>query len=149
MVKGQFGSGRLAAVLAAFLCVVSFDSHARNVRSVVINQTGMVQGTKDGEDPMLIRECGRFKPTPAQVRAYFSKAYPVPGFVLNHDRYSPCYATGTVEFADGFGGEWILYSSGSAGLEWAGGGGVYLLYKRNKWHDPFACTYGLGDEPGC
>lgn len=105
-------------------------------------------------DPGMTHSCKIFRPTVAQVKRYFSKAYPVEGYVQNIDRYSPCYATGTVVFADiSTGrvdmGKFQLRSSGTATIWWNRGGSVNLLYKDNQWGDPLACGYGLSDELEC
>ncbi|MFH5255488.1 hypothetical protein ACGTRS_30080, partial [Burkholderia semiarida] len=67
----------------------------------------------------------------------------------SHERYSSCYAAGTLKFDDGSSGKWDLSSSGVATFIFTRGDAVTLFYKNNKWYDPFACTYGLGDVGEC
>jgi hypothetical protein len=56
---------------------------------------------------------------------------------------------GHVEFDDGFKAKWILKSSGISTLNWSLGGDVILLYKKNKWTDPYAGLYDDNyDEEG-
>lgn len=145
-------SSLLFVILAfVFLFGKSADVQSREVKSVVVGEVGKTLKTyikKEGDD-MLAGQCKSFKPTVEQIGLFFSKAYPIPGVISMHERDSPCYSAGSVVFEDGLSGEWILYSSGTAKLEWARGGSVDLLYKYNDWHDPFACTYGLGDEGEC
>ncbi len=119
---------------------------ARTVKNVTIDEKGLNLDTADSN---LDQGCKSFKPTTKQVRRYFTKAYPVDSYTITTARYSPCYATGTVIFSDNSSGRFQLSSGGSARLFWSRGGTVYLLYKHNQWHDPFSCTYGLGDEPEC
>jgi hypothetical protein len=84
-----------------------------------------------------------------QVRQYFNKAYPVPASLGAHDRYSPCYATGTIKFSDGNEGKWKIASGGTGTLFWNNGDAVTLFYRGYKWRDPFSCMYGLSSEPEC
>lgn len=113
-------------------------SQARGVTRVTIEETGMVRPESDRNDKKLLDACSVFVPTQAQVTRYFAHAVPVPSIVTSHDRYSPCASTGKLTFADGFSGTWILYSDGSARIDWQAGGFVYLLYQPNRWRDPFA-----------
>jgi len=136
----------IKAVVVAGLIVPSMPSLARSVVTVVIDEVGQ---NAEENDRNLTVGCKAFAPTVSQVRRYFLKAYPVESHVLTTERYSPCYATGTVEFSDHSSGRFQLYSGGTATLFWSRGGSVDLLYKQNRWHDPLACTYGLGDKPGC
>ncbi|SFB98384.1 hypothetical protein SAMN05216321_102382 [Cupriavidus sp. OV038] len=134
---------------AAFvlLCMTAALCSARDVRKVVIEEVG--QSLPDG-DPRTAELCKRFRPTVTQVKNFFSKIYPVQARKVLHDYYSPCYATGTVVFGDSSTGAWSLYSGGTATLVWTHGGDkVYVYYGKNKWYDPFACTYGLEDEGKC
>lgn len=113
-------------------------SHARGVTRVTIEETGIVRPESDRNDKTLLDACSVFVPTQAQVIRYFAHAVPVPSIVTSHDRYTPCASTGTLTFADGFSGTWILCSDGSARIDWQAGGFVYLLYQPNRWRDPFA-----------
>jgi len=133
-------------LLAAFVLVLPGPSEARTVKQVVVHETGK---NVDPNDEGMTESCKIFKPTVAQVKRYFTRAYPVESYVLTTERYSPCYATGFVKFSDNSFGKFQLHSSGTATLFWNRGDSVNLLYKHNKWRDPLACNYGLGDEPEC
>ena len=136
MVSLRTLSSKFATVLLIFLAY-SGTALAREIKSVKIDESGIVRPESDQKDQVLIDWCRAFRPTVPQVRRYFANAVPVPSVVTSHDRYSPCAAKGTVTFKDGFRADWILYSDGSARIDWEAGGHVYLLYKDNKWHDPF------------
>ncbi len=69
--------------------------------------------------------------------------------MVTTERYSPCYAVGTLAFSDGHFGTWTLYSSGTAILSFNRGDVVNLYFQKNRWRDPYACTYGLGDVGKC
>ncbi|WP_157645068.1 hypothetical protein [Burkholderia ubonensis] len=96
-----------------------------------------------------VNVCKKFQPTVGQVRNFFLKAYPVEGYMFSHERYSSCYAKGILKFDDGSSGTWELSSSGVATFIFTRGDVVTFYYKNNKWYDPFACTYGLGDVGDC
>ncbi|MDF0605764.1 hypothetical protein HZU77_008875 [Neisseriaceae bacterium TC5R-5] len=117
--------------------------HARSIDKITITEAGRMSTVES--DKRYEPTCKQFKPTLKQVRNYFTKAYTVPGKLMVHDRYAPCYATGSIKYSDGFQGKWRLYSSGTAWLEWLDGGKIYLLYKKNKWLDP---TAGMYDDDG-
>lgn len=122
-------------------------SHARTVSSLSIDAAGQVD--KSLQNEFAASACKKFRPTKAQVIRFFNRAYPVEAYVTTNDRYSPCYATGALRFSDGSFGQWVLYSSGTAMFTFNKGDVVYLLHKQNKWHDPNACTYGVGDTAQC
>jgi hypothetical protein len=91
--------------------------------------------------------CKGFRPTVPQIKRFFLRAYPVESYMITTERYSPCYAGGTITFSDNSQGDWWLYSGGTATIHWNGGDSVDLLYKRrNGWRDPFAGGYGLRDD---
>ncbi len=121
------------------LACLSQNVDARTIRALKIEKTGLDFG-KDLRNPPDM--CKTFKPTRAQVKRFFEKAYPIPDIVVTKDRYTPCHATGTIEFSDGFAGTWIVYSAGTAVLEFDFGGSTALFYKDRRWYDPTACTYG-------
>ena len=127
---------RSGMVLLIFL---AYDGTAlaREIKSVKIEKSGIIRPESDQTDEALLNWCKRFRPTLPQVRRYFANAVPVPSVVTSHDRYSACAAKGTITFKDGFRADWILYSDGSARIDWEAGGFVYLLYTDNKWYDPF------------
>ena len=117
------------------------ETSARNIKIVEIDSAGL----SDLDDVTVVNSCKLFKPTKKQVELFFSKAYPVDSRLSVHKFYSPCYAKGVIEYADGNKGRWVLKSSGIAGITWEGSGEVVLLYRNNKWNDPFFDTY---DENG-
>lgn len=142
---------RILVILTTALCMSSAIGGERTVTQVTVDKVGLNLQPKDQN---LTYGCKVFRPTIDQIKRYFSKAYPVEGYVLTTERYSPCYATGTVEFTDNNTGrvsmgKFQLRSSGTATLWWSRGDSVDLLYKDNQWNDPFACGYGLGDEGEC
>jgi hypothetical protein len=139
-------SSALKWVFMATFCMSHPMSQARTVQKIVIEKVGL---NRDTGDSNLTEGCKSFKPTLAQVKRYFSKAYPVEGYVVSTERYSPCYATGEITFNDNSSGRFRLDSGGTATLYWSRGDIVHLLYKRNGWSDPFECTYGLSSEPEC
>ncbi len=131
------------------VCSILFSMehvHARTINKIVISEVGKSANQKD---ETVVNLCKKFRPTLKQVRRYFTKAYPVESYISTTERYSDCYATGTIEFSDNSKGDWTISSSGTGGITWTRGDYVNLLYKHNKWYDPFACTYGLGDEGEC
>lgn len=56
-------------------------------------------------------------------------------------RYSPCFAISKITFSDDLDARWSLSSSGAATLYWNRGGETNLLYKNNKWLDPYKGMY--------
>ncbi|MBV8273344.1 MAG: hypothetical protein JO067_13830 [Cupriavidus sp.] len=125
----------LPVLLASYLLVQSSDAQARGVKSVTIEKIGASTKSSDRE------YCKPFRPSVEQIRDYFSHAYPVPGVYALKPRYSPCYATGRVQFDDGFDGKWIIYSGGTSYIDWSIGGQVTLFYKKRKWFDPYTDMY--------
>ncbi|MBO9649630.1 MAG: hypothetical protein J7605_14055 [Variovorax sp.] len=133
----------IAALIAATACN---DGHARTVTKLKIEAVGL---NRDPPERHSDEECKRFRPTLKQVKNYFNRAYPVEGYMVTTERYSPCYATGTLEFSDGHFGTWRLDSSGTSSFTFNRGDQVFLFYKHNQWFDPTACTYGMGDVGRC
>ncbi len=125
-----------ATILVGMFPIAAF---ALAVKIVKIENTGMNIEKGDRNPPGV---CKSFKPTTLQVKRFFNRAHPVPDQFVYKDRYTPCYAEGTIEFGDGNSGKWRIYSSGAATLEFDLGGAVSLFYKDRKWLDPTACTYG-------
>lgn len=145
----------IPAIVATALCSSIAMGQERIVTQVTVDEVGLnVESDEPGMSRALTRVCKVFRPTVDQIKRYFSKAYPVERHVLTTERYSPCYATGTVAFTDNktggvTTGKFRLYSSGTATLWWSQGSYVDLLHKGNQWSDPLACTYGLDDENEC
>ena len=134
-----------ACVIASCLFFFYTDASARTIKKISILESGVTNSS----DQRLKEECKEFKPTVKQIRRFFLKAYPVPRYFGSHDRYSPCYASGTVVFDDFGTVKWTITSGGVASLIWSEGDIVDLYYKNNGWFDPTACTYGLGDNGEC
>lgn len=131
----------LYAVLPLNVAVASHTA-LRTIEEIKINETGK----SDDKSINVIDGCRAFKITEEEVREYFSKSYPVPLNFNIHERYSPCYATGFIEFSDNTRGKWKISSSGGATLLWDTGDVVTLFYNDYKWTDPFAGTYTSEDE---
>jgi hypothetical protein len=132
---------RLLLITCLFL--ISHPIQAKKIQFIKIYESGK---SRDRSEALT---CKKFKPTIDQVRNFFTKARPTEEYILSHERYSPCYAAGILKFNDGNYGKWKLSSSGVATLIFSKGGVATLLYKKNKWHDPFACTYGNTDDGVC
>ena len=125
-------------LLLALGCI-SFAADARGVKELKILQNSMTRGNNPSFPPDL---CLEFKPTVVQMKRHLSDAYPVPDSIVFKDRYTPCYAEGTVVFSDGASGKWIIYSSGAGHLEFDLGGSASVFARGYKWNDPTACMYG-------
>lgn len=139
-------NGKTLAGLIALLVMMA-HADARTVKFLKIESTGLTD--EKLKDEAAARACRKFKPTKNQVISFFNKAYPVESYVLSQERYSPCQAVGVLKFSDGSTGNWVLYSSGVAVFTFERGDVVYFFSKPNKWHDPNACTYGLGEKGVC
>jgi len=138
---------RIATFIAASsLCLLACQVSARVIKDVAVLESGL---SAEPDDANLSRACKKFRPTAQQVKAYFSKAYPVPKRFAVHERYSACYATGTIRF-DHFGQvQWTLSSGGTATIKWDEGEIVDVFNRKNGWYDPNACAYGLSDAIEC
>lgn len=135
----------LSLAVSIFFFATHLNVDARGVKKITIETVGQ---SDLKEDPPA-GGCKKFVPNETQIRNYFLKAYPVPSFIGAHDRYSPCFAKGFIEFDDNTRGNWKISSGGAATLVWDTGDVVTLLYKYNTWLDPFAGMYGLCDEGDC
>jgi len=118
----------------------------RTIKEVRIDAAGLSHTLSDKNS---IEGCKEFKPSTVQIEHYFKHAFPVEGYMMNIERYSPCYATGSVTFSDNTSATWSLMSSGVSSFEFDSGEHLYLYYKYNRWLDVAACTYGLSDELTC
>lgn len=127
-----------------FTINVAFAAHTapRTIVEVKINETG-----KSEDESINVRDgCRAFKITEKDVREFFSQAYPVPLNFNVHERYSPCYAKGIIEFSNNTRGKWKISSSGGGTLLWDTGDVATLFYNDYKWTDPFEDTYTSEDE---
>ncbi len=134
-------------ILLSFLLLTIGHAEARTVQSLEIQAVGLA--LESVTDESEINACKKFRPTKHQVIRFFNRAYPVETYMLSTERYSSCYAHGSLKYSDGSFGRWFLYSSGTATFTFNRGDSVNYFYRYNKWHDPFACTYGLGSEDEC
>ncbi|MFC0140361.1 hypothetical protein ACFFJN_09940 [Erwinia mallotivora] len=85
------------------------------------------------KDENIKKECKKFQPTRKQILDFFNKAQPVEGFVVNEDRYTPCFSTGKLIWHDGTSAEWSLYSSGTASLLLDNGETIHLYQRDYRW----------------
>lgn len=131
---------------ALILSMLAGEADARVIKNVTIEETGL---NANPNDEMFARDCKHFKPTVAQIKNFFSKAYSVPRRWAINERYAPCYATGSIMFDDFGPAKWSVSSGGVGSLSWTEGDDVYLFYRHNKWVDPTACSYGTGDKLEC
>ncbi|WP_156919914.1 hypothetical protein [Comamonas composti] len=133
--------------LIAVLCFSSpSQATARKINNIIIIESGL---NANPEIEYLNKGCALFKPTIKQIKNYLSKAYPAPKQFGLHERWSSCYASGTAEF-ENFGTiKWTVGSGGEGAIKWNNDEYSYVFYKHNRWFDPTACTYGLGDKGEC
>lgn len=135
-----------------FLLVLQADAVAAGKRikpRTIVNVHISETGRSDDDTEREIKSCKAFQPTEKDIRSFFLKSYPVPAKMGLHDRYSPCFAKGSIEFSDNTRGTWKISSSGSGTLFWDTGDIDHLFYRDYRWNDPFACTYGLTSEGEC
>lgn len=136
---------KIFVMLCVFFTInIDFAGHmaTRKIIGIKIDETGK---TED-ESGNVKNGCLAFKITERDVTDFFSEAYPVPLSFNVHDRYSPCYAKGTIEFSNNTRGKWKIFSSGGGTLRWDTGDVVTLFYNDYKWTDPFEGTYTSDDE---
>lgn len=114
----------------------------RQVKAVTIMQHGL---SEHGDD-YARKLCKAFNPRIAQVRKFLRQAKEVDSRIHTHDRYSPCYATGKVEFSNGSKGEWQIHSGRTGILKTADGQAVVLYCKTCRWKDPFAGGYDVKSD---
>lgn len=134
----------LFVIFMVFPLAFSFANYPspREIVNIKINETGK----SDDESINVIDGCQSFKITEKDVREFFTKAYPVPWHFNLHDRYSPCYAKGFIEFSNNTRGKWKIFSSGGGTLLWDTGDVAALFYENYQWTDPFEGTYTSEDE---
>jgi len=132
------------------ICICSHQASARSVENLEIKDVGV--NTRVQENPSEVDMCKDFRPTKEQIIKYFNTSRQLSeGESLLHEYYSPCVADGNVKFEGNLKGEWTLQSSGLAYLLTEKKKTIVFFLKNNKWNDPYACMYGLSDEPepGC
>ncbi|WP_421504733.1 hypothetical protein [Erwinia rhapontici] len=134
-------------IIALFL-VVSIQSQARVVSNIDVERVGAQESGRKDENERAA--CKVYRPTQEQLITYFNLATESQesGNLL-HEYYSPCIATGKVKFKDGASGVWTVQSSGLGLAILDNGESLVFFHKDNQWTDPYACTYGLGNDPIC
>lgn len=137
----------LLAVLSGVV-IFSNQVQSREVSDISIKDIGQYdegRGYKHERDV-----CKNFRPTKKQIIRFFNlaKESKESGDLL-HEYYSPCLSSGTIKFKDGSSGDWTIQSSGLAFAILDNGESLVFFHKDNKWTDPYACTYGLGNDPIC
>ncbi|WP_455811423.1 hypothetical protein [Pseudomonas graminis] len=131
-----------------FYIIFSYPAHGRVVNYLKITETGTHdEGRKDQNE---IEACKFFVPNKTQLVNFFNLAKESKEIgTLLHEYYSPCLSTGLIKFTDGSSGSWVLQSSGFGYVTFSNNETTYFFHKDNKWTDPYACTYGLGNDPIC
>lgn len=133
--------GQLLAITALFcLSFTSMASDLIGARSAKF-ATIEVNGLSEHSDDFAKRICADFKLHPRQVIFFFKRAKEIDSRTFTHDRYSPCYARGTVIFSDGTQGTWEIHSGKTALLTLEDGTGKILYCQQCRWKDPFEGGY--------
>ncbi|MEJ5175486.1 hypothetical protein [Erwinia sp. MYb416] len=132
--------------LSLFFC--SMQVQGRTVIDIDIKDVG--QQSQGREDKNEEEACKVFIPNKKQMIRFFNlaKEYKKSGSLL-HEYYSPCVSSGSVKFKDGSSGDWTVQSSGLAFAILDNGESLVFFHKDNQWTDPYACTYGLQNDPIC
>ncbi|WP_456308990.1 hypothetical protein [Serratia proteamaculans] len=135
-------------VIFSSLFFISMQVQGRVVSDIDIKDVG--QQSQGREDKSEEEACKVFIPTKKQMIRFFNlaKESKKSGGLL-HEYYSPCVSSGSVKFKDGSSADWTVQSSGLAFAILNSGESVVFFLKDNKWTDPYACTYGLGNDPIC
>ncbi|MBP2153458.1 hypothetical protein [Erwinia rhapontici] len=134
-------------VLFSFF-IISSQAQGREVSQLDVEGIGLhYDGRKDKSEEEV---CKAFRPTKKQMIRFFNhaKESKKSGNLL-HEYYSPCVSTGELKFKDGSSGHWTVQSSGLGLVIFDNGEAATFFLKDNQWTDPYACTYGLGDDPIC
>jgi|SRR5450830_72137 len=116
---------------------------ARTVKELSIKISGI---SIESEERNTSEGCKEFQPTVEQVKKHFTYAYPAETYLITTDRYSPCYAAGSLTYSDDTSVKWTLYSSGGSTIIFPNGEDVTMNHRNTPWVDVTACSYGLGDE---
>lgn len=127
---------------------ISTQAQGREVSQLDVEGIGLhYDGRTDKNEE---EACKVFRPTKKQMFHFFNQAKESKksGNLL-HEYYSPCVSTGEVKFKDGSSGHWTVQSSGLGLVIFDNGEAATFFLKDNQWTDPYACTYGLSDEPSC
>lgn len=134
--------------MVSSLFFISMQVQGRAVSDIDIKDVG--QQSQGREDKSEEEACKVFIPTKKQMIRFFNlaKESKKSGSLL-HEYYSPCVSSGSVKFKDGSSADWTVQSSGLAFAILNSGESVVFFLKDNQWTDPYACTYGLGNDPIC
>ncbi|TDS98879.1 hypothetical protein [Erwinia rhapontici] len=127
---------------------ISTQAQGREVSQLDVEGIGLhYDGRTDKSEE---EACKAFRPTKKQMIRFFNhaKESKKSGNLL-HEYYSPCVSTGELKFKDGSSGHWTVQSSGLGLVIFDNGEAATFFLKDNQWTDPYACTYGLGDDPIC
>ncbi|MCS3608527.1 hypothetical protein [Erwinia rhapontici] len=127
---------------------ISTQAQGREVSQLDVEGIGLhYDGRTDKNEE---EACKVFRPTNKQMIRFFNQAKESKksGNLL-HEYYSPCVSTGELKFKDGSSGHWTVQSSGLGLVIFDNGEAATFFLKDNQWTDPYACTYGLGDDPIC
>ncbi|MGR2856490.1 hypothetical protein FY046_10650 [Erwinia sp. 1181_3] len=138
-------------ILLSILSCVVFFSNQVNGREIIDIKVKDIGQYDEGRGYKNEREsCKHFRPTKKQIIRFFNiaKESKESGNLL-HEYYSPCLSSGTIKFKDGSSGDWTVQSSGLAFAILDNGESLVFFHKDNQWTDPYACTYGLGNDPIC
>lgn len=139
---------RTLIVALSLIFFIPTHTLGRVVSYVDVEGVGLIY---DGRNDQNEEEaCKVFKPTKKQVVRFFNMAKEsIKHGTLLHEYYSPCISLGAIRFEDGSSGRWTLQSSGLAFVIFDNGESATFFHKKNQWTDPYACTYGLGDDLIC
>ncbi|WP_455811422.1 hypothetical protein [Pseudomonas graminis] len=134
--------------IVSSLFFISMQVQSREVSDINVKDIGQYdegRGYKHERDV-----CKHFRPTKKQIMRFFNLAKESKGSGdLLHEYYSPCLSSGTIKFKDSSSGDWTIQSSGLAFAILDNGESLVFFLKDNQWTDPYACTYGLGNDPIC
>lgn len=138
--------GPLHCVVAALslLCGITFAAPRDQPRAVPARVKAIViteSGRSEHSDDYAVALCKRFEPSAAQVRMFIEQAREVDSRVHTHERYSPCFASGTVEFENGMSGAWRIHSGRTGTLRVGPSEGMTLQCRSCRWSDPFEGGY--------
>ncbi len=138
---------KLNVALFLFLAF-SMQTQGRVVSHVEIK--GIGEHDEGREDKNEIEACKVFRPSKNQIIRFFNQATESKenGNLL-HEYHSPCISFATIKFKDGSKGDWQIQSSGLGFVIFDNGESATFFHKGNQWTDPYACTYGLGDDLIC
>lgn len=139
---------RINVFIISLFLVASMQTQARVVDDINVERVGAQESGRKDENER--ETCKAYRPKKEQLVRYFNlgRESQESGNLL-HEYYSPCIATGTIKFKDGASGVWTVQSSGLGIVIFENGKSSVFFHKDNKWNDPYACTYGLGNDPIC